>query len=57
MTRNEWIGWLLFTASACAFVVSGIQSGDVATLVGSSLFLIACLVFMVPRVRARSGDD
>lgn len=57
MTRNEWIGWLLFTASACAFIVSGWRSGDVPTLIGSGLFLVACFVFMAPRRHATDGDE
>lgn len=52
MLRNsEFVGWLMFIASACAFVASSIRSGDPFGLIGSLLFLIACFVFLIPIVR------
>ncbi|MFT5001350.1 MAG: hypothetical protein ACI861_001810 [Paracoccaceae bacterium] len=52
MKNFEFIGWVLFTVSACFFVASGVRSGDLPTLVGSLLFLIACFFFIVPLVSA-----
>jgi hypothetical protein len=46
------LGWVLFIFSAVGFIVSGLKSGDLAALIGSVLFLIACLVFLLPLVRS-----
>jgi predicted membrane channel-forming protein YqfA (hemolysin III family) len=51
------IGWLLFLSCAALFLVSGIRSGDALVLVGSLIFLAACLVFIVPLIPfLRSGS-
>lgn len=47
----EIIGWLLFVVSAGGFMVSSLKSGDIASIVGSGFFLIACIVFLVPYFR------
>ena len=52
--RNETfnlIGWLLFIVSALGFMVSALKSGDPWALAGAVVFLVACLVFLVPFVR------
>ena len=50
--RNIWryhlVGWLLFTASAAAFVISSAGTGDHVALAASLLFLLACIVFLIP---------
>ena len=49
------IGWLLFLASSVGFTISSYQSGDVAALAGSVLFLAGCVAFLVP-VRSVRAD-
>ncbi|MEM1365822.1 MAG: cytochrome oxidase subunit III [Pseudomonadota bacterium] len=39
-------GWLLFIGSALGFLVA--SWGDFWGMVGSVLFLVACLVFLIP---------
>lgn len=51
--RINFFGWLLFVGSALGFLVSALRSGDIAALVGAVLFLVACLVFLIPFVRSR----
>ena len=41
-------GWLLFVVCAGFFIASSIESNDTLGLVGSIIFLIACVVFIVP---------
>ncbi len=41
-------GWLVFILSAFAYIASSWRSGDALGLAGSLLFLLACLVFLVP---------
>ena len=45
---SHLIGWALFLASAGSYTVSSWRSGDWPGLVGSLLFLVACLFFIVP---------
>ncbi len=51
--RFELAGWVIFVASACFFLIATIRSGDLLSIAGSALFLLACFVFMVPLLRAR----
>lgn len=45
-------GWVLFILSALLFVWSTARVGDAVGLAASLLFLVACLVFLVPIIRA-----
>ena len=52
--RNESIniiGWILFVFSALAFIASSLRAGDMVGLVGAVLFLVACLLFLIPFFR------
>lgn len=49
------IGWIFFLASSVGFTVSSYNSGDHAALAGSVLFLVGCLVFLVP-TRTATND-
>ncbi|SMF55408.1 hypothetical protein SAMN06265365_11956 [Tistlia consotensis] len=50
--RTVWAfnfaGWLLFAGSAVASIISTLRAGDTVGLIASVLFLLACLVFLVP---------
>ncbi len=51
--------WILFLMSAVLFIVSSIKNGDVIGFVASALFLVGCVVFMIPlvsKIRANSAD-
>ena len=59
---TEWkvnfVGWILFVASALWFIVASVRSGDAVYVLGSIFFLLGCVVFLVPyaaRLR-RSGS-
>jgi uncharacterized membrane protein YhaH (DUF805 family) len=56
-SRFQLWGWILFTVCAGFFIASSVESRSVLSLVGSVIFLVACIVFMVPLVtkRNRSG--
>lgn len=45
-------GWILFIICALFFLASSLKNHDVLTLIGSLIFLVACVVFMVPLVAA-----
>jgi len=44
--RINFIGWILFIFSAVAFMIA--SWGEFWSFLGSSFFLIACLVFLIP---------
>ncbi len=55
--RFELAGWILFTLSAAFFTVSSLRSGDLAAVAGSTLFFVACLVFMRPLLSSQKCSD
>lgn len=42
------IGWILFVVCAGFFIASAVKAQDVPMIIGSVIFLLACLVFLVP---------
>jgi uncharacterized membrane protein YhhN len=46
--RYHVAGWILFLICAVLFIASGIKNKDTLTLAGSIVFLIACVVFLIP---------
>jgi hypothetical protein len=55
LTTQLW-GWVLFILCAILFILSGIRAGDILTTAGSIVFLIACMVFLMPVVKAIRQD-
>lgn len=49
--RYALAGWLLFILCAVFYLASGLKNHDPLAIIGSALFLIACLVFMIPIVK------
>ncbi len=47
----ELWGWILFLVCAVAFTAAGVRDGDVLVTAGSVLFVIACVLFLVPYLR------
>ncbi|OQY20859.1 MAG: hypothetical protein B6I35_09780 [Anaerolineaceae bacterium 4572_32.2] len=43
-------GWIVFIICAVLFIVSSIRNRDVLSLVASILFLVGCVIFMIPLV-------
>ena len=48
--RFQLWGWILFVFSALFFIASSLRAGDLLSLLGGLLFLIACIVFLIPLV-------
>jgi uncharacterized membrane protein YhaH (DUF805 family) len=53
---NLW-GWLLFIVCAIFFIASATINGDILYLIGSIVFLFACLIFIIPLVLKRIKDE
>jgi hypothetical protein len=45
-------GWTLFILCAILYILSGLQSGDRLLIIGSIIFLVACITFLMPLIRA-----
>jgi len=50
-------GWMLFVLCAGFFIASAWRSHDILYLVGSVMFLVACLVFLLPYLKDRGNRD
>ena len=55
--RAQLWGWILFVICGILFTYSGVRAQDTVTIAASVIFLLACLVFMIPLVKAITGDE
>jgi len=46
-TYQLW-GWILFLVCAIFFIISAIQNHDIPYLIGSIVFFLACVLFLIP---------
>ena len=51
--KCQLAGWILFIICAIFFVASSLKNQDILTFIASVIFLIACIVFLIPLVRSR----
>ena len=49
--KYQLSGWILFIICAIFFIASGLKNHDILTFIGGVIFLIACIVFLIPLVR------
>jgi len=49
--KYQLLGWILFIVCAIFFIASSLKNEDTLTLIGSVIFLIACMVFLMPLFR------
>ena len=52
--RCHMTGWWVFVGSAVCFIIAGVRTADLLTIVGGILFLLGCLIFLFPM--AYSGE-
>ena len=55
--KYQIVGWILFVICAIFFIASSLKNHDILTFIGSVIFLIACIVFFIPLVRARKRAE
>lgn len=53
--RFQLSGWILFIVCAGFFIASAIHNHDALYPIGSVVFLVACVVFIIPLVTGRAG--
>ena len=46
--RAHIAGWFLFIVCALFFIAAALKNGDSLTFIGSIVFLLACVVFLIP---------
>lgn len=46
--KFQCIGWVLFIICSFFYLLSSFKKQDMLTFIGSILFLIACIVFLIP---------
>jgi len=51
------VGWILFISCAIFFIVSSLKNQDILTFIGSVIFLIACIVFIIPLIRTNKNKE
>ena len=56
-TKFNLLGWILFVVCALFFIASNLQGRNILGLVGSIIFLVACIVFIYPLVKRRDRDQ
>ena len=47
----QLVGWILFIICAIFFVASSLKNHDILTFIGAVIFLIACIIFLIPLVK------
>jgi len=51
-SRRNWRfqlwGWIFFTLSAIAYIISSYRAGDMVSLLASLFFFFACMFFFIP---------
>jgi len=57
--KCQLLGWILFIVCAIFFIASSLKNEDTLALIGSVIFLIACIVFLMPLIRAikKNGES
>ena len=55
--RMQLIGWVLFVFSALFFIASSLRAGDLVSLAGGLLFLVACFAFLLPLLSSQTAAD
>ncbi len=51
------VGWVLFLVCAVFFIASAAASGDLLYLIGSILFFVACIAFVIPLVSEKRSPS
>ena len=50
-------GWILFVICSIFFIASSLKNHDTLTFIGGLLFLVACVVFLIPLVKTNKNNE
>ena len=48
--KYQLVGWIVFIVCAIFFIAASLKNHDMLTFIGSVIFLIACIVFLIPMI-------
>jgi predicted membrane channel-forming protein YqfA (hemolysin III family) len=51
--KYQLSGWILFIVCAILFIASSLKNQDMLNFIGSVIFLIACILFLIPLIRSK----
>ncbi len=49
--KYQIAGLLGFIVSGLTFIISGVKSGDALTIFGSFMWILACVIWLIPLVK------
>ncbi len=52
----QMLGLIGFIIAGAMFVGVGIRFGDPLTVAGSAVWIVSCMIWMIPLLRRRSGS-
>jgi len=55
--KLQLVGWILFVLCALFFIASSIKNRDILTFIGSVLFLVSSIVFIIPLLSEPGNDE
>jgi hypothetical protein len=55
--KYQITGWLLFILCAMCFIASSLKTHDTLIFIGSVIFLLACIVFLIPLIGQNKKTD
>jgi choline-glycine betaine transporter len=55
--KTQMWGWALFVICGVLFTISGLRAQDILTVAGSVIFLLGCIVFIMPLMKAMTQDE
>ena len=50
--QSQILGLIGFVLAGLVFIAAGARSGDPLTIIGSTLWILSCLIWMIPLVRS-----
>ena len=50
-------GWVLFVVCGLLFTIAALRANDILSMAASITFLLGCLVFIIPLVKAIRQDE
>ncbi len=57
MPRLHRLGWILFLVCAVLYTAAGVRDGDPLLVIGSVVFGVACVLFLVARPAGGDGSQ
>jgi hypothetical protein len=51
--KYQLSGWILFIICAILFMTSSLKNQDTLTFIGSVIFFVACIIFIIPLVKSK----